>query len=185
MKARELRLQLFKPVTTSEFQGRTVKTLLSKTEPDRSITTVQTVIGDVEEIAIQVRDRTTERVGRGRIVVGNHVEQLIAPTIRIETLKRPNHHATENLLRQSISSQTKVVGKGTDDAHERDTKTRSLVETEDVFDRLHPRSLVLHKRMDRAKRHAAVERNGNLAAISRRSRDVPPTILSIDVEVPM
>ena len=103
-------------------------------------------------------------------MISNHVEKLVTTTSRVKTLKRPNHHATENLLRQSVSSKTEVVRKSPYNTHERNAKAGSPIETENILNRLHPRSLVLHIRMNRASRHAAIKTNRNPTTIGSRGR---------------
>ena len=98
-------------------------------------------------------------------MVSNHVEKLVATTSRVKTLKRPNQHTTQNLLRQSISSQTKVIGKSPDDSHERDTKARRFIEAPNVFGRLHPSNFVLNVFVSRTTRPTTIKTDGNDTAI--------------------
>jgi hypothetical protein len=126
MKADEMRLQLFKPVTTSKLKRRTVKTLLRKTKPDRSIATVKTVINNIEEITIQVRNGAPERVRRRPMMIGNHVKQLITSTRRVKAFTRALvQYATVEAGKNDNESITTKCNGYTKTLHPRECKTQA------------------------------------------------------------
>ena len=57
MKPDKMKFQLLKPITPSQLKRWTVKTILGQTETDRRIPRIQTVIDNIEQIAVQVRNR--------------------------------------------------------------------------------------------------------------------------------
>ena len=179
MKPNKVRPQLLKPITTSQLKRRTVKTILRQTKTDRRIATVQAVIHDIEQIAVQVRNRTAERVSSRPVMVSNHVEKLVATTSGVKTLKRSYQHTTQNLLRQSISSQPKIIGESPDYTHERDAKTRRLIETPDVLSGLHPSGFMLDKFVSRTTRPTTIKADGDNATVFTMSSSEIFTTMNI------